>query len=185
MRSVRLPIVVPRLEVSTRMKSANELPLRVRGRRVAVVRATPCGVPAVTVVVSCRPGAGCVNRHRRPGHQVPRSRSSSSRRRRSCPSPFVSSGSSVRLGGVCRCRRGLAARSLHLIRLVSLNVIQTAALGLYCSRATAYGAPIMRQPNYAFERTGEPSVQARVRQSQLLRPSARLRRRVPAAQRER
>jgi hypothetical protein len=40
-------------------------------------------------------------------------------------------------------------------------------------------------PNYAFERTGEPSARARVRQSQPLGPSARLRRRVPAAQRER
>ena len=39
--------------------------------------------------------------------------------------------------------------------------------------------------NYAFERTGEPSARARVRQSQPLRPPARLRRRVPAAQRER
>ncbi len=41
------------------------------------------------------------------------------------------------------------------------------------------------RPNYAFERTGSLSSRARVRQSQPLRPSARLRRRVPAAQRER
>jgi hypothetical protein len=39
--------------------------------------------------------------------------------------------------------------------------------------------------NYAFERTGEPSARARVRQSQPLRPSARLERVRPAAQRER
>jgi hypothetical protein len=39
--------------------------------------------------------------------------------------------------------------------------------------------------NYAFERTGEPSARARVRQLQPSKPSARLRRRVPAAQRER
>ncbi len=41
------------------------------------------------------------------------------------------------------------------------------------------------QPNYAFERTGDVASPARVRQSQPLPPSARLRRRVPAAQRER
>jgi hypothetical protein len=144
---------VPHLEVSARMKSASEVPLRFRGRHVAVVRATRSGVQAITAIVLSRPGAGCVNRDRRPGHQVPRSRSSPGRRRRSCPSPFVSSISSVRLGGVCRCRRGLAARSLHLSRLASLNVIQAAALSLYCSLATAYGGSIMRQPNYAFERT--------------------------------
>ena len=40
-------------------------------------------------------------------------------------------------------------------------------------------------PNYAFERTGEPSARARVRQVQHLRPSARLKRLRPAAQRER
>ena len=41
------------------------------------------------------------------------------------------------------------------------------------------------RPNYAFERTGDVASRARVRQLQPLRPSARLRRRVPAAQRER
>jgi hypothetical protein len=39
--------------------------------------------------------------------------------------------------------------------------------------------------NYAFERPGLPSAQARVRLSQLLLPSARLKRLRPAAQRER
>jgi hypothetical protein len=39
--------------------------------------------------------------------------------------------------------------------------------------------------NYAFERTGLASAQARVRPSQLLPPSARLRHLRPAAQRER
>ena len=41
------------------------------------------------------------------------------------------------------------------------------------------------RPNYAFERTGDPSAQARVRQSNLFTPSARLKRLRPAAQRER
>jgi hypothetical protein len=40
-------------------------------------------------------------------------------------------------------------------------------------------------PNYAFERTGLPSARARVRQLQPSRPSARLNRLRPAAQRER
>jgi hypothetical protein len=39
--------------------------------------------------------------------------------------------------------------------------------------------------NYAFERTGEPSAQARVRPSQPLPPATRLKRLRPAAQRER
>ncbi len=41
------------------------------------------------------------------------------------------------------------------------------------------------RPNYAFERTGDVASRARVRPSQPFPPSARLRRRVPAAQRER
>jgi hypothetical protein len=40
-------------------------------------------------------------------------------------------------------------------------------------------------PNYAFERTGEAAPPARVRRVQPLRPSARLKRLRPAAQRER
>jgi hypothetical protein len=40
-------------------------------------------------------------------------------------------------------------------------------------------------PNYAFERSGLLSSRARVRQLQSLRPSARLKRMRPAAQRER
>jgi hypothetical protein len=43
----------------------------------------------------------------------------------------------------------------------------------------------MATPNYALERPGLPSARARVRPSQPLPPSACLRRRVPAAQRER
>jgi hypothetical protein len=40
-------------------------------------------------------------------------------------------------------------------------------------------------PNYAFERTGEPSARARVRPSHYSTPAARLKRLRPAAQRER
>jgi hypothetical protein len=40
-------------------------------------------------------------------------------------------------------------------------------------------------PNYAFERTGDVASRARVRLSQPLPPSARLKRLRPAAQRER
>ena len=40
-------------------------------------------------------------------------------------------------------------------------------------------------PNYAFERTGEPSARARVRPSKPLKPSAFMKRLRPAAQRER
>jgi hypothetical protein len=43
----------------------------------------------------------------------------------------------------------------------------------------------MAPSNYAFERAVMPSARARVRQSQPLRPSARLKRLRPAAQRER
>ena len=51
-----------------------------------------------------------------------------------------------------------------------------------CSRAILN---MLMPPNYAFERTGEPSARARVRPSQLFTPSARLKRLRPAAQRER
>jgi hypothetical protein len=151
--SVRLPIVVPRLEVSARMKSASEVPLCVRGRHVAVVRATRSGVQAIAAIVLSRPGAGCVNHHRRPGHQVPRSRSSSGRQPRGLACSCVSSGSSVRFGGVCRCRRGLAARFLHSSRLALFETNPSSPPALYGSVLAAYGRPIMRQPNYALERT--------------------------------
>jgi hypothetical protein len=49
---------------------------------------------------------------------------------------------------------------------------------------TSWLAP-SRRPNYAFERPGLPSAQARVRPLESLPPSARLKRLRPAAQRER
>jgi hypothetical protein len=176
---------VPIREVSARMSSAMGCSLRFRGPLVAAVRATRSGVQAIGVIVSSGPGAGCVNRLRLTEHKVPRSRSRSGRPLRGLARPVLSSCSSVGFGGVCRCRRGPAARSLHLRRLASFEINPFSPPGLYGRVPSAYGRPIMRQPNYAFERTGEPSARARVRQSQLLGPSARLRRHVPAAQRER
>ena len=63
------------------------------------------------------------------------------------------------------------------------GLMSGSALGLRALAGPARANSV--RPNYAFERTGEPSARARVRQVQPLRPSARLRRRVPAAQRER
>ena len=139
--SVRLPIVVPHGNGSARMNPALELSLRFRGRRIAAVRGMPSGVQAVKVLArfslasaACG-NAACVRR----GH----------------PSPGISSSSSVWLRGVCRWRRGLAGRSLHLSRPTPFNVISAAALSLYSGAPAAYGGSIMRQPNYAFERTAK------------------------------
>jgi hypothetical protein len=155
MRSVRLPIVVPHGNGNARMNSACEVSLRFRGRRVAVVRGTRRGVQAVRVTVLSGQGAGCVNRQRLGNHKVPRSRASSGRRSRGLARPGLSSSSSVRGSGVCRCRRGPSARFLHVSRPTSLNVMQPASLGLYSGVPAAYGGSIMRQPNYAFERTAK------------------------------
>ena len=124
------------------MNSAYELPLRSRGRRVAVVQSTRSGVRAGTVIARVgQASAVCGNAaYQRRGH----------------PSPLGSSGSSVRLGGACRLRRGLSARSIHVNRLASVETNPSAPLGLYGSVPSAYGGHIMRQPNYAFERTVKP-----------------------------
>ena len=140
--SVRLPIVVPRRIRNARMNPALELPLRSRGRRAAAVRATRSGVQAVTVLATSGP--------------VTKSCSSSGRQPRGLARPGGSSGSSVRVGGVCRCRRGPAARPLHLRRQASFESNPSSALGLYARVPSAYGVRIMRQPNYALERTANP-----------------------------
>ena len=140
--SVRLPTVVPHFEVSARMNSAFEVPLRFRGRRVAVVQSMRSGVQAITVVARFGlASAACTN---------------AACQRRGYPSPRVSSGSSVLLSGCCRWLRGLADRALHLICPTPFNVMQPPSLGLYSGVPAAYGGPIMRQPNYAFERTAKP-----------------------------
>jgi hypothetical protein len=121
------------------MNSAIAVPLRFRGRHVAVVRGTPSGIQAIKALLQTRlASAACVDADcSRRGH----------------PSPRVSSGSAVRLGGVCRCRRGPATRALHLKRLASSKTNPSSAPGLYGRVPAAYGGSIMRQPNYAFERT--------------------------------
>jgi hypothetical protein len=144
---------VPHPQGNARMGSAIELSLRFRGPSAAAVRVMPSGVQAVTVVASSGPGAGCVKCSRQVGHKVPRSRSSAGRQRCSLARPVLSSGSSVWLGGVCRCRRSPAARSLHLNRLASFETNPAPSQGLYGSVPAPYGRPIMRQPNYALERT--------------------------------
>jgi hypothetical protein len=153
---------VPIREGRARMKLASEMPLRFRGPIAAVVRATRSGDQAIGVSVSSRPGAGCVNRYRLTNHKVPRSRASFGRQPLGLARPSLSSGSSARADGVCRCRSGLAARSRHLSRLATFRANPTALPGLYGSVSSAYGRPIMRQPNYALQRTGnQPHFQFR------------------------
>jgi len=141
--SVRLPIVVPHLEVSARMNSAIAVPLRSRGRCVAAVRVMRSGIQAIKARRKTHlASAACGNAgYSRSGH----------------PSSFGSSGSSVLPSGVCRCLRDLADRALHLIRPTPFNVMPSAPLGLYSGAPAAYGGSIMRQPNYAFERTVKPT----------------------------
>jgi hypothetical protein len=144
---------VPRRSDNTRMNLALEWLLRFRGRRVAVLRGTRRGAQAVRATVLSGQGAGCVSRQRLGNYKVPRSRASSGRQPRGLARPGLSSGSSVRVGAVCRCRRGLAVRSMHLNLLVSFKTKPSLAPCLYGSVPAAYGWHTMRQPNYAFERT--------------------------------
>jgi hypothetical protein len=145
--------VVPILEGKARMKPARECPLCFRGPIAAALRVMPSGVQAVTNRASSGLGAGCVKRFRRGDHKVPRSRSSAGRQRCGLARPVLGSGSSVWRGGSCRCRSGLAARSQHSSRLATFRTNPTASPGLYGSASSAYGRPIMRQPNYALQRT--------------------------------
>ena len=149
--SVRLPIRVLHIKVSARMSSAMEYSLRFRGTLVAVVRAMRSGVQAVTVVASSCLGAGCVNRQRLADHQVPRSRSSSGRRPGGLARPVLSSCSSVRVGGVCRWRRGHAAGPVHSHRCPSFEASRSATQSLYVRDQSAYGVGNMRQLRFNFE----------------------------------
>ena len=137
--SVRLPIVVVHGNGNTRMNSAIAVSLRSRGRRVAVVRGTPSSIQSVTRIARVGLGSAVCG--------------DAGQLRRSHPSPRGSSGSSVRVGGVCRCLGSLAAKSRHSRRLASFEANPSSALGLYARVPSAYGVRIMRQPNYAFERT--------------------------------
>ena len=101
--SVRLPIVVPHMEGTARMRSSMICPLRFRGPSVAGRSMTARGVQAISVIALSLPGAGCVSRLRSSGHQVPRSRASSGRQLRGLARSFVSVSSAVRVASVCRC----------------------------------------------------------------------------------
>jgi hypothetical protein len=177
---------VPRVQGNARMKSATTCALRFRGPPVAVGAITPRGVRAIAVIVSSGPGAGCVNRLRQPDHKVPRSRAGSGRRRRGRLLPVVSSGSANPVGGVCRCGLGKAQKLAHS---------QPGSSFLVAAGARVRCAQELRQLSQPFAHgslttrlsgPGSPSPRARIgRAHPYEAPSARLRRRVPAAQRER
>ncbi len=177
---------MPHLNGNARMMSAATCALRFRGPPVAVRPITLRGVRAIAVIVSSGPGAGCVNRLGQSNHKVPRSRSSSGRQLRGLARSFVSAGSAIWLGGVCRCPGGRVHSSLRSRPGPSLD----AAAGARVRRAQE-----LRQLSQSFTHgslttrssgPGLPSSRARIgRARQHEAPSARLRRRVPAAQRER
>jgi hypothetical protein len=177
---------VPRLEVSARMKSASEVPLRFRGRRVAAVRAIPSGIQAASVIAFSRPVTGCVSRHLQARYKVLRSRSRSGRPRSSLARPVLSSCSSVWLGGVCRCPGGRVHSSLHSQPGASFDV--AACARVRCARELSQLSQALTHGSLTTRLSGPglPSPRARIgRARQYEAPSARLRRRVPAAQRER
>ena len=153
MRSVRLPILVPHMNGNARTKSASEMPLRCRGPSVSVRPSMPRGVRAIELIASSCPGAGCVNRLRSSEHKVPRSRSSSGHPPRGLARSFVSAGSAVEFGGVCRCARGKSESPIHTYHRASFGADLSSPLRLYLCDQSAYGRDSMRQPNYAFERT--------------------------------
>ena len=177
---------MPRVEGNARMKSATTCALRFRGPPVAVRPITPRGVQAVTVVVPSGPGAGCVNRLRQPNHKAPRSRACSGRQLRGLARSCVSAVSAIELGGVCRCGLGKAQKLAHSRPgssfLVAAGARVRCAQGLsQLSQSSTHGSLTTRSSG-----PGAPTPRARVwRARQHEAPSARLRRRVPAAQRER
>jgi hypothetical protein len=168
------------------MKSATTSALRFRGPPVAVRPITPRGVHAVAVILSSGPGAGCVKRLRQPNHKVPRSRSSSGRQPRGLARSGVSVSSSVWFGGVCRCGLGKPQRLAQSQGVTSFHVAAGARVRCaqelsQLSQSFAHGSLTTRSSG-----PGSPTPRARVgRARQYEMPSARLRRRVPAAQRER
>jgi hypothetical protein len=184
--SVRLPIVVPIRQGRARIGSAMSCSLRFRGPAVAVRSIWPRGVQTIAVNMSSGPGAGCVNHSRSSGHKVPRSRSRSSRQLRGLACSFVSSGLSVRLGGVCRCLGGRVHSSLRSQPGASFDDavgarVRSAEEPRLLSQSFTRGSLTTRSSG-----PGLPSSRARIgRACQYEAPTARLRRRVPAAQRER
>jgi hypothetical protein len=177
---------VPHLKGNARMLSATTCTLRFRGPPVSVRPIMLRGVRAVAVIVSSGPGAGCVNRLRRPNHKVPRSRSSSGRQLRGLARSFVSAGLAIKLGGVCRCPGGRVHSSVCSYRGPSFDAAASARVRCsqelgQLSQPFAHGSLTTR-----LSGPGSPSPRARIgRARQYEAPTARLRRRVPAAQRER
>jgi hypothetical protein len=177
---------VPRLAVSARMSSAISYSLRCRGPTVAASTTTPSGVQAIEPGVQSGPGAGCVSRYLQLWHQVPRSRARPGRRRRGYPRPFVSSGLANTLGGVCRCGLGKAQKVAHSQPGTSFLV--AAGARVRCAQKLSQLSQPLTHGSLTTRLSGPglPSPRARIgRARQYEAPSARLRRRVPAAQRER
>jgi hypothetical protein len=177
---------VPHLDGIARMSSATGCALRFCGPSVAVRPITLCGVQTVTVVASSRPGAACVNRFRLAGHKVPRRRSSSGRRPCGLACSFVSCGFAVESGGVCRGVCGRVHSSLRSQPGLSFDAavgagVRSAKELMPLSHPFTHGSLTTRSSG-----PGSPSPRARIgRALQNEAPTARLRRRWPAAQRER
>ncbi len=177
---------MPHLKGNARMMSAATCSLRFRGPPVAEWAITPRSVRAVAVIVSSSPGAGCVSRLRQPDHKVPRSRASSGRQLRGLSRSFVSAGSSVWLGGVCRCGLGKAQKVAH--SQPGSSFLVAAGARVRCAQEPSQLSQPFTHGSLTTRLSGPglPTSRARIgRARQYEAPSARLRPRVPAAQRER
>jgi hypothetical protein len=129
--------------------------------------------------------ACCVNRLRSCDHKVPRSRARFTVVLRGSVRPFFSASSpSIELAGVRRC---VGSQALKPASLYSGPSFKAAAKeGLRCQGAApASEASRVRQSNNAFERPVRRFTSARGRRAVHFAPSARLKARQPAAQRER
>jgi hypothetical protein len=126
--------------------------LRFRGPSVATGFFTPCGIQAVTAEELPVPDMCCVNRRRAHLDKVPRSRASPGRPRLTSPSSSVSSGSAIKFSDVCRCvargvQSGEASDGSFVKEQAGMSTLHLQR------RSISFGLSIMRQPNYAFERT--------------------------------
>jgi hypothetical protein len=176
---------VPHPICNARMSSATTCALRFRGPPVVARSIAPRGVRAMSVIVLSGPGAGCVNRMHKPSHKVPRSRSSSGRQLRGLARSFVSAGLAIKVGGVCRCGLGKAQELAH--SRPGSSFLVAAGARVRCAQELSQLSQPFAHGNLTTRLSGPglPSPRARVRLSQRFTPSARLRRGVPAAQRER
>jgi hypothetical protein len=185
MRSVRLPIFVPHLVHNA---TESEIALRFRGLRLVARLREERGIRTVKLSVVLGHSVGeacCVNRLRSCDHKVPRrcARLTAVLRGSACPF-FCSSSPSIELAGVRRCVGGQAPKLAGLHRNPSTSATTKGELRCQGAESASETARVW-QSNYAFERPGSPFARARVRLSPYLAPSARLRTRRPAAQRQR